>query len=54
VNVSPVQGEKGIFGKEIIPERTLAMDELMVKPAPKMAASCGEDKLYGRKMKSHG
>jgi hypothetical protein len=43
-NVSPVQGEKGIFGKQIILDRTLAMDELMVKPAPKVAASFGQDK----------
>ena len=49
VNVSPVQGEKGIFGKEIILDRTLAMDELMVKPAPKVAASFGQDKTVWTK-----
>jgi TonB family protein len=49
VNVSPVQGEKGIFGKEIILDRTLAMVERMVKPAPKLAASFGEDKTVWAK-----
>jgi len=49
VNVSPVQGEKGIFGKEIILDRTLTMDERMVKPAPKAAASFGEDKTVRAK-----
>jgi hypothetical protein len=49
VNVSPVQGEKGIFGKEIILDRTLTMDERMVKPAPKAAASFGEDETVRAK-----
>lgn len=48
-NVSPVQGEKGIFGEEIILDRTLANDELMVKPAPKVAASFGQDKTVWAK-----
>jgi hypothetical protein len=30
------------------------MAELMVKPAPKVAASFAEDKTVWRKMKSHG
>lgn len=49
VRVSPVHGEEGIFRQQIILDRTLAMDELMIKPAPKVAASFGEDKTVWAK-----
>jgi TonB family protein len=44
LSVSTAQGDRGIFDKKIIIDRTPAMEELMIKSLPEAAGSYGEDK----------
>ncbi|MGA7913649.1 MAG: energy transducer TonB [Candidatus Acidiferrales bacterium] len=49
LRVASVQNDKDIFSDEVIIDRTLAMEELMIKPVPKVAASYGDDKTMWAK-----
>lgn len=44
LSVSTVQSDRGIFDEKIIFDLTPAMEGLMIKPAPEVAGSYGEDK----------
>ncbi|MFZ0883803.1 MAG: energy transducer TonB [Candidatus Acidiferrales bacterium] len=44
LSASSAQRDEGIFSDQVIINRTPAMEELMIKPAPKVAASYGDDK----------